>query len=110
MFDLASYWQTIPSAVALVLILTGLVGRYLPTWISGDPLAGLIKRPQFVSWVLAMAMAFVGMLFDLGLFADMTVAVTAAHGFGIGLAANGIFDVSVIEGALGRLSGKKVEG
>lgn len=66
-----------------------------------------ISPKQIVSWVVAIAGACLGYALQLGFFADFGTVnqwqgwvMTAATGFGAGLAANGIYDINVIYEAL----------
>ena len=66
-----------------------------------------ISPKQIVSWVVAITGACLGFVLQLGFFADFGTVnqwqgwvMTAATGFGAGLAANGIYDINMIYEAL----------
>lgn len=73
----------------------------LTTFIAGV-VNGLLKvtktfLKQFVAWVIAILLAVLANLVNLGFLAGSTWLMTILYGFGAGLVANGIFDVAIIK-------------
>lgn len=78
-----------------------LAGIAALTVFVGGVLNGLLKvekkvTKQILTWVVAIALALLGNLVNLGFLSEATWLMTIIYGFGAGLAANGIFDISIV--------------
>ena len=51
---------------------------------------------QILVWVVAILLAALGNLVNLGFLSEATWMMTLLYGFGAGLAANGIFDITIV--------------
>jgi len=100
MIDISSYFGTLAAAAGLVVILAGYVNTHVFSTASAT-----VK--QIVSWVLAIVVAFVGQIKGLGVFASTDVIWTVLNGLGVGLVANGIFDVGLVQSILEFIKAKK---
>ena len=70
----------------------------------------LPAAPQFVSWLIGIALSMLGWFLGLGIFADMVWYLALGTGFIVSLAANGVYDSEWLETAwelLMKLFGKK---
>jgi hypothetical protein len=92
MIDLSSYFGSLAALAGLVVVITGWVNTH------GLNLSGW--KAQFLSWVISIALAFVGSLKGVGLFAETTVLWTILNGLGVGLIANGIFSIDLVKSLL----------
>jgi hypothetical protein len=68
----------------------------------GGVLNGLLKVTktfvkQLVAWIVAILLAVIANLVNLGFLAGSTWLMTILYGFGAGLVANGIFDVAIVK-------------
>ncbi len=90
-FDLSSYFVSLAAVAAFTVVVTNV-------------LINLLKIPKFkqlLSWVVAIALAFLGWGLKLGIFSEMVLWWwVLIHGIGIGLIANGIFDIKVVQAIL----------
>ena len=68
-------------------------------------LSGFLK--QLVAWVISIILCFVGWYFNLGVFTGLVWWVVVIYGFAVGLAANGFFDISLIQAILKALKLEK---
>lgn len=84
----SSWFGTLAGIAALTVFVAGVLNGLLK--VSKK----IVK--QIVAWVVAILLALVGNLVNLGFLAEATWLMTVIYGFGAGLAANGIFDISVI--------------
>ena len=78
-----------------------LAGIAALTVFIGGVLNGLLKVEkkvvkQILAWVVAILLAVLGNLINLGFLSEATWMMTLLYGFGAGLAANGIFDISIV--------------
>lgn len=55
---------------------------------------------QILSWLISIVLALVGYWFQWGLFEGLDIVWTLVTGFGVGLVANGIFDVTLVQAFL----------
>ena len=60
---------------------------------------------QLLSWVVAIILLIASNLLNFGYAAEFPILLTVIHGFGAGLAANGVFDIPVIKGILDTIDG-----
>lgn len=91
------------SLVALVPLVTALAA-FVNSKLTAN---GTTK--QIIAWILSIAVCFGAWFLKLGMFADLSWYITLAYGFAVGLAANGFFDIKIIQAVLNtlRLSPKK---
>ena len=93
------YFGSIATLVALVPLIT----QFPKKWFN---LQGIWI--QVVSWLISVALAFIGWGFGLGMFVEITLWWhVLAVGVGVGLAANGVFDISYVRMFLNWLFGIK---
>lgn len=55
---------------------------------------------QLIAWVVAILLIVVSDLLNFGYAAEFPIVLAVIHGFGAGLASNGVFDIPVIKGVL----------
>ena len=88
-FDFGPYFVSLGAMVPLVVLITAWLKKVLKVngaWI------------QIVSWILSITLCFIGYLFHIGLFADITQWwLVLIYGFCVGLSANGFFDIAIIQ-------------
>jgi hypothetical protein len=101
MIDISSYFATLSAAAGLVVIISGYVNAHV--FVSSSA-----TLKQIVSWVIAIAIAFVGQIKGIGMFVDTSILWTAANGLAVGLVANGIFDITIVQSVLEFIKAKKV--
>jgi len=87
----SNYFLSIGALVPLVVILASFVNSKLK-------LSGFLK--QLVSWIISILLCFVGWYFKLGVFEGLIWYVVLIYGFAVGLAANGFFDIKLIQAIL----------
>ena len=83
-----TWFGTLAGIAALTVFVAGVVN-------------GLLKvsksfMKQVISWVVAIALACLANLVNLGFLAGSTWLMTLLYGFGAGLVANGIFDINIV--------------
>ena len=88
--DLTVYFASLAALAGLVVVVTELFENFVKntTWV------------QVISWVFAIALAFVGQFFQLGIFIGLTWYWTLIYGVAAGLVANGIFDINIVQAIL----------
>jgi len=84
-----SWFGTLAGIAALTVFLAGVLNGLLK--VSKK----LVK--QIIAWVVAILLAVVGNLVNLGFLSEASWLMTIIYGFGAGLAANGIFDVTIVQ-------------
>ena len=87
----SNYFISLAALVPLVVLIAAFINTKLN-------LSGFLK--QFVAWVISILLCFVGWYFNLGMFAGIVWWVVLIYGFAVGLAANGFFDISLIQAIL----------
>lgn len=87
---------TLAGAVALVILLTGWIGNFFKLDMSKILFKGL-SVGQLMSWIISIALAVVGHLFNVALFFGLNWLWTFIYALAIGLAANGVFDIDFIK-------------
>lgn len=87
-----NFFLSLAAVVPLVTFLTALFNRFIR--IS----AGWAK--QTVSWIIALAVSISGWYLNFGIFDALTIYGAILYGFGAGLAANGFFDIKIIQAIL----------
>jgi hypothetical protein len=98
MIDLSPYFGTLTAVAALVLLVTGWVKTHLVK-VDG-------WKANVLSWVVSGAIAFVGKWQGLGIFADSTIIMTVINAVAVGLVANGLYTIDVIQTILALLKAK----
>ena len=78
-----------------------LAGIAALTVFIGGVLNGLLKVTkkvvkQILTWIVAIVLAVVGNLINMGFLSEATWLMTLLYGFGAGLVANGLFDISIV--------------
>lgn len=98
MIDISSYFGSLAGAAGLVVILTGYIN-------TKTKATGFVA--QLVSWLVAFGVAFVGQQKAIGVFADTNILWTAINGLAVGLIANGMFSIDLIQSVLVFIKAKK---
>jgi hypothetical protein len=98
MIDLSPYFGTLTAVAALVLLVTGWVKTHLVK-VDG-------WKAHLLSWVVSGVIAFVGKWQGLGIFADSTILWTVLNAVAVGLIANGLYTIDVIQKILELLKAK----
>lgn len=93
-----NYFLSLAALVPLVVLIAAFVNSKLN-------LSGFLK--QFIAWVISIILCFVGWYFNLGVFTGLVWWVVIIYGFAVGLAANGFFDISLIQSILKALKLEK---
>ena len=52
---------------------------------------------QLISWIVAMGMAWIGYLFNVGMFENITIGWTIVLGLASGITSNGIYDITFVQ-------------
>lgn len=90
--NIPGYFVNLVGISALVTLLFG----FLKKWLK---LTGILA--QVLSWVLAVAVCYVGWLFKWGIFETVTQwFIPAIYGIAVGLVSNGIFDIEFVKAIL----------
>jgi hypothetical protein len=97
--DLAPYFGSLLALAGLVTLVTG--------WLKTHLLKLDGWKAQVLTWVISVALAFVGQWKGLGLFSETDVLWTVLNGLGVGLVANGVYSVEIVQSILAFLKAKK---
>lgn len=90
-----NYFISISAIVVLVVPITEWLKKLLKATGFGA---------QVISWLVSIALCFVGWAFKLGMFETInTWWVVLLYGLGTGLAANGVFDIELIQTILEKI-------
>lgn len=95
MLNINEYFGSLSLMASLVAIITGYLNTYVPFLKSAN---GTWK--QVTSWVISIALVFIGQFKGVGLVAETTALWTAITGVAVGLIANGIFDIKIVQAIL----------
>lgn len=87
----SNYFISLAALVPLVVLISAFINKKLN-------LSGFLK--QLIAWVISILLCFVGWYFNLGMFAGLVWWVVLVYGFAVGLAANGFFDIGLIQAIL----------
>ena len=87
----SNYFISLAALVPLVVLIAAFINKKLN-------LSGFLK--QLVAWVISILLCYVGWYFNLGMFAGLVWWVVLVYGFAVGLAANGFFDIELIQAIL----------
>ena len=97
-FNIATFFTTLAVFAGTVPVVTQFILRYINT-----------KYDQVISWVVAIALAFIGWIFKLGIFEGLAWYWIIIYGAAAGLISNGIFDIPVINAILNLIPKKKLK-
>lgn len=98
MIDLSPYFGTLAAVVALVLFVTG--------WVKTHLLKVDGWKARLLSWAVSGVIAFVGKWLNLGIFADSSLLWTVINAVLVGLVANGLYTIEVVQKLLELLKAK----
>lgn len=94
--SLASLVAVIPVVTqAIKKIISMITKSEMPSWCN-----------QLLSWIIGIALCMFAWIFDLGCLADANWWQSLIVGFGVSLAANGVFDIELVKWFLELLFGK----
>lgn len=97
--DFVSIFTTLASLVAGIPVVTQaikkIIGKELPGWTN-----------QLISWLVGIGVTMFGWFFDLGCLVDASWWQALIIGFGVSLAANGVFDINFVKWILELVFGK----
>jgi len=93
------YFVSLAALVPIITVIAGWLNNLLKP-------VGWVR--QVISWLVAIIASYVGWYFNLGIYADLTPYQTLLYAFGAGLAANGLFDIKVIQSILALIKAGKV--
>ncbi len=84
-----------------VAVLTAFVATFL------NGLLKIVKKlpRQLVAWAVAIILLVATNLLNFGYAADFPILLSVIHGFGAGLAANGVFDIPIMKALLTAIEG-----
>lgn len=101
--NIQDYFVSLAAMVPLVTLLAAWINKLT------NPTAGWVK--QAISWVVAIVAGLFAWYAKLGIFADLSIYEAILYGLASGLAANGFFDIKVIQTLLQafRLQPKKTK-
>jgi hypothetical protein len=85
----STWFGTLAGIAALTVFLAGVLNGLLK--VSKK----IVK--QLVAWLIAIVLSVVANVVNMGFLAEATWLMTVLYGFGAGLVANGIFDVTVVK-------------
>ena len=101
MIDLTPYFGSLAAVVGVVMLVSGWLKTYV---IKVDG-----WKAQVMTWAVAAILTFVGQWQDLGLFADLSPLMTVLNGVAIGLVANGVYSLEVVQQVLELVKAKAVK-
>jgi hypothetical protein len=90
-FDLSTAFASIGSVVGLVILITEFIKKHIK--VEG----GIY---QLFSWLVGIILCLIGWFLKLGIFQGIEWYETVAYGLGVGLVANGIFDIEIVKALL----------
>lgn len=93
-----TWFLTLGGFVAAVMAVTEFLKKYL------FKTSGFASR--FLSWIVAVALAFAGWFLQFGIFAGLQWYWALLYALAAGLAGNGIFDIGIISGLLSLVNKK----
>jgi hypothetical protein len=102
MVDINDYFGSLGLMASLVAIITGYLNTHVPFLQKAN---GTIK--QLVSWAISIGLVFIGQLKSVGMVADSSTLWTAITGIAVGLVANGIFDIKLVQAILSFIKANK---
>jgi hypothetical protein len=100
--DLNGYFETLGSIASLTVIVSMfLIDRVFKIAVKWAKMA--------ITWVIAILLTIGATLLNVGFTAEFPIFTSLAYGFGAGLVANGLFDVSLVQAFLEMLKLKKTK-
>ena len=97
--DYVEAFETLAALVAATPVITQavkkIINKDLPSWAN-----------QLISWVIGILLTMFGWFFNLGFLEPMTWWAALIVGFGVSLAANGVFDTGFVKWLLELIFGK----
>ena len=87
--DVSQYFVSLSVLAPIIVLVTEFIKTNLK-----------ISNSQIISWIVAVVLSGVGWLLKLGMFAGVEWYWILIYGFASGLVANGIFDITIIQGIL----------
>lgn len=98
--NIESYFVSLAALAAAVIPVTQFVKKLFKSE------GGVTK---FLSWIVAIGLAFVGWWLDLGILTDLKVLWVVIYGIAAGLISNSIIDLEFVQGILSALKRKTDE-
>jgi len=95
MVDISSYFVSLGAMAGLVTLVTGWLNTHVPALAKANS-----TWKQVMAWVVSIAIAFVGAYLGMGLANGLSILWTVITGVAVGLVANGLFDVTLIQSLL----------
>lgn len=102
MVNINDYFGSLGLMASLVAIITGYLNTHVPFLKNAN---GTIK--QLVSWAISIALVFIGQLKSVGIVAESNMVWTGITGVAVGLVANGIFDIKLVQAILSFIKANK---
>ena len=96
--NIEGYFVSLAALAAAVVPVTGVIKRLLKS--SGD-------WTKYISWGVAVGLAFAGWYLGLGMLAGLEIIYVVAYGVAAGLVANSVFDIKVVKAILNALVKRK---
>jgi hypothetical protein len=91
--DLSGYFETIGSIAALTVVISSFlidkVFKVTLKWVK-----------MLISWLLSIGLTLGATLLNIGFVAEFPWLTSLVYGFGVGLVANGLFDVTLVQAFL----------
>lgn len=97
--NFSEYFATLSACATTTLLVSGYIITHILKTINST-------GRQITSWFVAVGLAFLAQWMGWGIFVGEGAAATLLNGLGIGLVANGIFDVSFVQAILEGLKAK----
>jgi len=92
MIDLAPYFGSLAAVAGVVMMLSG--------WLKTHVIKVDGIKAQLLTWLISIGIAFFGQWQDAGIFADSDILMTVLNGIGVGLVANGLYSIEVVQKVL----------
>jgi hypothetical protein len=92
MIDLAPYFGSLAAVAGVVMMLSG--------WLKTHVIKVDGIKAQLLTWLISIGIAFFGQWQDAGIFADNDILMTVLNGIGVGLVANGLYSIEVVQKVL----------
>jgi hypothetical protein len=102
MIDISTYLTSVGAMAALVTLVTG----WLSTHVSAIAKANSTWK-QVTAWAVSIAVAFVSAYLGVGVATGLNILWTVINGLAVGLVANGLFDVALVQSVLIMLKARK---
>lgn len=82
---------------------------FIAAWLNKKINSASSIAKQATAWAVAIALSYIGWFFKIGIFENLTWWHTLIYGAATGLAANGFFDIKMIQSILGLFSLGKIK-